>query len=192
MTDEPHSSRGERRSSVGRSERRRQTGRSAASPASTPPFTASPTTASPTTASPTSRPLEMSSIHNFYNDRYQWSHDLLLAAANGDELRVAILINLHGVDVSYKDSKGNSALHYATEYGHLKVIMCLIEHGADITDRGQGGMSLLHIAAKFGHMHIIHYLIREHNFDPFCFDHCKRTPFLWPVFIIVWKLLIIS
>jgi ankyrin repeat protein len=100
-----------------------------------------------------------------------------VAAANGDELRVSILINLHQVDVNYKDSNGNSVLHYATEYGHLKVIVFLIEHGAHITDRDQDGMTLLHIAARSGHMHIIQYLISEHNFDPYYLDRYEHTPF---------------
>lgn len=103
--------------------------------------------------------------------------DLLEAASNGDELNVAILINLHRVDVHYKDSQGNSALYYAIKNGHLKVAEYLIWNGADIADKDQDGMSLLHIASKFGHTHIIHYLISEHHFDPCCLDCEKRTPF---------------
>ena len=121
-------------------------------------------------------PTNDCSFHQSYYQSRKFQ-DLLVAAANGDELRVAILINLHHVDVSYKDSKGNSALHYAADYGHLKVIIYLIEHGAHVKDRDQDGMTLLHIAARFGHMHIIHYLISKHNFITFCFDHYKRTPF---------------
>ncbi|MCG8621965.1 MAG: ankyrin repeat domain-containing protein, partial [Proteobacteria bacterium] len=183
-------SKNERRSSIGslRSERRRHAGRSAASSLSVTPTGSVGSVGS--LGMPATNEIMFEGVSDSppYCDHIPSnrctqivqklpSPDSLAAAANGDELRVSILLNLYHVDVSYKDSKGNSAIHYATEYGHLKVIICLIEHGAKITDRDQDGMTLLHIAAKYDHMHIIHYLIREHNSNVYCFDHYNRTPF---------------
>ena len=137
-------------------------------------------------------PLRMSPTSDYYSNSLRMSpsniigsspfiacspNDLLVAAANGEELNVAILVNLHHIDVHYKDSQGNSALHYATKHGHLKVIEYLVSHGARITDLGHNGMSLLHIASMFNHMHIVHFLISEHKINPCCLDSNKRTPF---------------
>ncbi|KAI9884938.1 MAG: hypothetical protein M1823_003285 [Watsoniomyces obsoletus] len=62
---------------------------------------------------------------------------LMLAARHGQDGAVTLLLTMPGPNSPYaadpheRDSKGDTALHYASAYGQLKVVHTLIAHGAD-------------------------------------------------------------
>lgn len=49
------------------------------------------------------------------------------------------------LDVNVKDADNQTALHYATMYGHTVMIERLVRHGADVNARGDEGLTALHI-----------------------------------------------
>ncbi len=61
----------------------------------------------------------------------------MLAARNGQDTAVHLLLTMPGpespnqADPNAQDNRGDTALHYATSYGHLKVARTLLAHGAD-------------------------------------------------------------
>mmetsp|Transcript_23704 Transcript_23704/g.35564 ORF Transcript_23704/g.35564 Transcript_23704/m.35564 type:complete len:266 (+) Transcript_23704:278-1075(+) len=83
---------------------------------------------------------------------------LLTAARNGDLAGVKDLVRpnfLHSffrsaIDVNSKDSKGFSALHYASKEGHSKVVQFLIESKADVMSKNHKGKTALELAKQHG------------------------------------------
>ena len=61
----------------------------------------------------------------------------MLAARHGQSTAISLLLTLpdpssiYKADINGQDLKGDTALHHASSYGHLKVMHTLIGHGAD-------------------------------------------------------------
>lgn len=55
-------------------------------------------------------------------------------AADGVQVLLA-----HGADPEVMDVLGNTALHYACAYGHLKVMRVLVDHGAGVDHANRQG-----------------------------------------------------
>ncbi len=77
-------------------------------------------------------------------------NDLMIAAANGDVIRVNELID-YGIDVNKRNQSGATALMYAARNGHSSVVNALISAGADRLAKTHEGSTAASIARKSGY-----------------------------------------
>ncbi|GJJ70108.1 uncharacterized protein EMPS_02457 [Entomortierella parvispora] len=73
------------------------------------------------------------------------SHNIWLAASDGDLEAVKKFIEEKGVSVDAQDEFGYSALHAAASYGHKDLIQYLLEKGADVNIQDPEGDSPLFV-----------------------------------------------
>ncbi|KAG0213243.1 hypothetical protein BGX28_004816 [Mortierella sp. GBA30] len=73
------------------------------------------------------------------------SHNIWLAASDGDLAAVKIYIEEKGVSINAQDEFGYSALHAAASYGHKDLITFLLENGADVNIQDPEGDSPLFV-----------------------------------------------
>ncbi|KAF9547898.1 hypothetical protein EC957_007625 [Mortierella hygrophila] len=73
------------------------------------------------------------------------SHNIWLAASDGDLAAVKTFINEKGVSINAQDEFGYSALHAAASYGHKELITYLLENGADVNIQDPEGDSPLFV-----------------------------------------------
>ncbi|GMH36789.1 hypothetical protein BSKO_04662 [Bryopsis sp. KO-2023] len=103
------------------------------------------------------------------------STPLLLAAEMGKLDVVEVLLN-SGADVTAKDQRHATALHYLSrirgENSHI--ISAMLENGADIDGQSQSGWTPLHFAAWNGQNSTIHALV-EMGADKMAVDEAGRT-----------------
>ncbi|XP_030843244.1 ankyrin repeat and SAM domain-containing protein 6-like [Strongylocentrotus purpuratus] len=93
---------------------------------------------------------------------------LFSAAAKGDFLKIQSLIDSEdksedsgGVDVNCSDASGKTALHIASENGHLQTVKCLIHHGAKVNVVDANLQTSVHLCSKEGHLHVVELLVNE-------------------------------
>ncbi|MHC4119782.1 MAG: ankyrin repeat domain-containing protein [Planctomycetota bacterium] len=60
---------------------------------------------------------------------------------------------------------GNTPLHEAAAYGHVKIVRLLLAEGADVNKHNEGGETPLHYAARHGHVKVMAILL-DHGADP--------------------------
>jgi len=103
-------------------------------------------------------------VTNVFADQWNTEEhrkELLIAAAAGDVACVRFLAS-QGVDVTTKDSKGNTSLHSAAQNGHLEVVKYLINNtDIDIECYNQANNTPLHVAAWNDRKHVVKYLINQ-------------------------------
>ncbi|KAF9966866.1 hypothetical protein BGZ70_000977 [Mortierella alpina] len=73
------------------------------------------------------------------------SHNIWLAASDGDLAAVKTFIEEKGVSINAQDEFGYSALHAAASYGHKDLIKHLLENGADVNIQDPEGDSPLFV-----------------------------------------------
>ncbi len=59
------------------------------------------------------------------------------------------------------DDNGMTALHLASDNGHLETVMLLKEQGSDIHATNNNGMTALHLASWKNHSEVVIYLIKQ-------------------------------
>ncbi|KAK0508752.1 hypothetical protein JMJ35_009028 [Cladonia borealis] len=64
-----------------------------------------------------------------------------------------------GADTKAQDERGRTALHWASERGHLEIVDMLLACGVDLENRNYGGWTALHVAAQQGHKEVISLLL---------------------------------
>jgi len=84
----------------------------------------------------------------------------LEAAEAGHELMVQLLI-VHGIDLSFKDPSGYTALHLAVLGSQIKVLELLLNAKADRSARDNKGKTALHLAAQEGEDEIAKFLLEN-------------------------------
>ena len=82
---------------------------------------------------------------------------LLYACKNGNKEIVNLLIDL-GVNINWKDNKGNTCKHYAVSSGNDSLVKKLIMFGADKSHKNEKEETSLDIAVKNNNNKIIVYL----------------------------------
>ncbi len=95
--------------------------------------------------------------------RYVWSArenavpELIKLVASGNVSKVGLMLE-KGADVSIRDKKGNTPLHYAIQNGDneksIKTISLLFEHGADPCARNADGQSPIHFVPNIDYQEV--------------------------------------
>ena len=86
---------------------------------------------------------------------------LMLAAVGGHKDTLLYLIDhVQGADVNKKDSIGRTALHHASEKGHLKVVEQLISKGSRIDEADKDHFTPLVLAVKRQKFNTVYHLIK--------------------------------
>ena len=95
-----------------------------------------------------------------------YEKDIFAAARKNKLDSIKWLIEKENVDVNIANSKQETPLHIASQYGHLKIVQYLCQKGADITLGSLANKwQPIHWAAEFGHLDIVKYLVEECHAD---------------------------
>lgn len=95
-------------------------------------------------------------------DDFKEDEALLAAAATGDDDKLlSILVSGGSVDVNRQDDEGMTALHYASDRGHLYLVKTLLQYGANINIRCNEGNTPLMYAIICEHEELVRYLLGE-------------------------------
>ncbi|XP_030843255.1 ankyrin repeat domain-containing protein 50-like [Strongylocentrotus purpuratus] len=93
---------------------------------------------------------------------------LFSAAAIGDVQKIQSLIvsedkseDSGGVDVNCSDASGKTALHIASENGHLQTVKCLTNLGAKLNVVDANLQTSVHLCSQNGHLHVVELLVNE-------------------------------
>ena len=93
-----------------------------------------------------------------------------------DVLKCIVMnINGHIMDKQYRDTKGQTVLHYAA-VKHIDVVKYLInECNCDIMTPNKNGNTILHVAASAGSLDVMKYLINTHHCNPMTTNNSGET-----------------
>ena len=87
--------------------------------------------------------------------------ELLDACTYGDIDKVTLFIK-QGIDPNAEDNQGLTALHFASNYGHLEIVKLLTQYGANITTESfDKKRTALHLACQAGHFDVANFLINQ-------------------------------
>lgn len=86
---------------------------------------------------------------------------LMLAAENGHEAVVRLLLATEGVSPDFKDSRGYTPLLQAAKNGHGAVVKLLLSEGVNLDSKDFGTLTPLAWAANNGHEVVVKLLIAE-------------------------------
>ena len=67
----------------------------------------------------------------------------------------------NGGDINIQDQWGNTALIWASYWGHLEIVQLLVEKGADVDIQDNWGNTALIIASYWGHLEVVIYLVEK-------------------------------
>ncbi|XP_005092878.2 ankyrin repeat, PH and SEC7 domain containing protein secG [Aplysia californica] len=84
----------------------------------------------------------------------------IMASARGNSDVLSRLLPLHP-RMSYSDSAGRRAIHYAAKNGHLTCVELLLKAGAISNCADGTGFTPLHLACDNGHVDIVSLLVRQ-------------------------------
>ena len=100
------------------------------------------------------------------------------AVEKGDSKEMKRLLEQEEADVNARDSKGETALNFATKRGHKKVISLLLDKGTSVEAKNKYGQTPLHWAAFCGHKKIASLLL-ENGASVEAKDIAGDTPLHW-------------
>jgi ankyrin repeat protein len=105
---------------------------------------------------------------------------LFLAAQEGHEPVVKLLIDTEKVNINSKDMFGQTLLWKAAGQGHEAVVKLLIGmKNIDIESKSKSGQTILSRASEHGHDAVVKLLIDTNKVDVDSKDHQNMTPLLW-------------
>jgi ankyrin repeat protein len=103
---------------------------------------------------------------------------LSLAAENGLEVVVKMLLETGMANVESKNSNGQTPLSLAAQNGHEAVVKMLLETGMVNIESEDFGRTPLSLASAYGHVAVVYLLLEMGKADVDSKDHYGRTP-LW-------------
>ena len=98
-------------------------------------------------------------------------YELILKAS----LEPMQLLLKHGVNINLQNHVGQTALHKASQRGHLDTVRLLLDHGADSNLQDNHGSTPLHLATCHGDQQVVQ-LILDHDTDVDAQDNDGLTP----------------
>ena len=101
-------------------------------------------------------------------------HRVMMLAAKAGRSDIFLHLIDHGIDLNKTNVHKRTALHYASEYGHLKMVELLLRKGAGIDVEDENGYTPLTLAAKTGRSDILLHFI-NHGVDLNKTNVYKRT-----------------
>jgi ankyrin repeat protein len=105
---------------------------------------------------------------------------LSLAARNGHEVVVTLLLATEGVNPDSQDSNGRTPLSWAARYGHEAVVTLLLAtEGVNPDSQDSNGWTPLSWAAEYGHEAVIKLLLATEGVNPDSQDYNGRTHLSW-------------
>jgi ankyrin repeat protein len=107
----------------------------------------------------------------------------LYQAVELDRREIVKQLLLKGCDPNVRNKKksvdeGETALHSAAFWGHVKVAAMLIRQGAKVNARDTAGVTPLHEAGRMGHLNLCRLLLK-HGADVNAKDRGGNTPLDW-------------
>ena len=82
---------------------------------------------------------------------------LHLACVAGNSEIVDFLVETCRVDANEADIDGCTALHCATQHGHMLIVKYLIQDGVNKEKIDINGSTALHVASEYGHLNVLNY-----------------------------------
>jgi ankyrin repeat protein len=105
---------------------------------------------------------------------------LFLAASNGHEALVELLLEQDGVVADSKDNHCRTPLLWAAEKGHEVVVKLLLaKDDVDPDSKDRWGKTPLSWAAENGHETVVKLLLAKDDVDPDSKDERSQTPLSW-------------
>lgn len=106
---------------------------------------------------------------------------LHLAARQGNDDMVFLLLGKKELDLDRKDKDGRTPLSWAAEEGHEKVVQMLLEkEKVDVNSKDtEAGRTALSWAARNGHEKAVEILLEKEGVDVNSKDEDGRTPLSW-------------
>jgi ankyrin repeat protein len=86
-------------------------------------------------------------------------NDIRLAAFNGHEVILRMILDAELVDLEAQDQNGQTALMWAAEQGHEKVVPVLLDKGADVNAQNRFLDTALYMASEKGHGKVVQILL---------------------------------
>ncbi|OWY51284.1 hypothetical protein AALT_g4570 [Alternaria alternata] len=91
---------------------------------------------------------------------------LHLAAAQGMEEMVKILLAHPGIDVNSRDKSGETPLQAAAYNGYMQILVLLLAHpDTDVNSRDDKGIAVIHAVVSWGYMEILVLLLARADID---------------------------
>jgi ankyrin repeat protein len=113
-------------------------------------------------------------------EAYKKMTPLALAAKNGHEAIIKLLVNTPDVDLNSRDEYDRTPLALAVENGREAIVKVLVDTpGVDLNSKGQLGRTPLALAAKNGHEAVVKLLVSTPGVGLNSRDKGDRTPFAW-------------
>ena len=91
---------------------------------------------------------------------------LHLAAFYGNTTLLELFLDRIEMDINQGNSKGETALMWASRQGHIETAQTLIKRGADVNVENVKGSTALYWAVRYGHVQVATFLIKTGNADP--------------------------